>query len=121
MAWKEEVASKWDGIRIISNNFDEAYAGALRSGDKLNLKVVLDTNGLGESIGVELVSYREKHGESTYEGRQELKVVNVEGSNVTYELDAELTKAGTYRYALRMFPKNAELPHRQDFAYVRWF
>ena len=121
VAWKEEVASKWDGIRIISNNFDEAYAGALRSGDKLNLKVVLDTNGLGESIGVELVSYREKHGESTYEGRQELKVVNVDGSNVTYELDAELTKAGTYRYALRMFPKNAELPHRQDFAYVRWF
>ncbi|MBD5341141.1 MAG: glycosyltransferase family 1 protein [Bacteroides sp.] len=121
VAWKEEVASKWDGIRIISNNFDEAYAGALRSGDKLNLKVVLDTNGLGESIGVELVSYREKHGESTYEGRQELKVVNVDGSNVTYELDAELTKAGTYRYALRMFPKNTELPHRQDFAYVRWF
>ena len=121
VAWKEEVASKWDGIRIISNNFDEAYAGALRSGDKLNLKVVLDTNGLGESIGVELVSYREKHGESTYEGRQELKVVNVDGSNITYELDAELTKAGTYRYALRMFPKNAELPHRQDFAYVRWF
>ena len=29
--------------------------------------------------------------------------------------------AGSFKVAYRMFPKNPELPHRQDFCYVRWF
>ena len=28
--------------------------------------------------------------------------------------------AGSYKAAVRMFPKNDKLPHRQDFAYVKW-
>ncbi|MDE7437697.1 MAG: alpha-glucan family phosphorylase [Muribaculaceae bacterium] len=121
VAWKEEVASKWDSIEVISSNFDEAHAGAFRSGDKVDVKVVLDTHGLGDSIGVELVYYKELDGESKYEGRKELKIVENDGSKVTYELSTTLTEAGTYRFALRMYPNNPALPHRQDFAYVRWF
>ena len=29
--------------------------------------------------------------------------------------------AGSFKVSYRMFPKNADLPHRQDFCYVRWF
>lgn len=29
--------------------------------------------------------------------------------------------AGSFKQAFRMYPKNALLPHRQDFCYVRWF
>ena len=29
--------------------------------------------------------------------------------------------AGSFKQAFRMYPKNAFLPHRQDFCYVRWF
>ena len=32
-----------------------------------------------------------------------------------------IKEAGVYRFALRMYPNNPALPHRQDFAYVRWF
>ena len=28
--------------------------------------------------------------------------------------------AGVFNYAFRVYPKNAALPHRQDFAYVKW-
>lgn len=121
VAWKEEVASKWDSIQIISSNFDESHAGASRTGDKIDINVVIDTKGLGDSIGVELVYYKEEHGESKYDGRSELKVVKRDGNIFTYELKSSLKEAGIYRYALRMYPNNAELPHRQDFAYVRWF
>jgi len=31
-----------------------------------------------------------------------------------------MNRAGNFRYAFRMFPKNEDLPHRQDFCYVRW-
>ncbi len=121
VAWKEEVASKWDSIQVVSSNFDEAHTGASRTGDKIDINVVLDTKGLGDSVGVELVYYKEEHGESKYDGRTDLKVMKRDGDIYTYELKSALKEAGTYRYALRMYPRNAELPHRQDFAYVRWF
>ncbi len=68
-----------------------------------------------------MVFYKEENGESKYEGRSELKVINKDGDILTYGLKTTLKEAGTYRYALRMYPKNADLPHRQDFAYTRWF
>ena len=49
-----------------------------------------------------------------------MKVVKVDGSKLTYRLEDTLKDAGVYRYAFRMYPNNPELPHRQDFAYVRW-
>ena len=121
VAWKEEVASKWDSIQVLSSNFDEVHAGASRTGDKIDINVVIDTKGLGDSVGVELVFYKEEHGESKYDGRADFKVVKRDGSIFTYELKSSLKEAGTYKYALRMYPKNEALPHRQDFAYVRWF
>ena len=121
VAWKEEVASKWDSIQVLSSNFDEVHAGASRTGDKIDINVVIDTKGLGDSVGVELVFYKEEHGESKYDGRADFKVVKRNGSVFTYELKSSLKEAGTYKYALRMYPKNEALPHRQDFAYVRWF
>lgn len=121
VAWKEEVASKWDSIQVLSCNFDEAHAGVSRTGDAFDIKCTIDTKGLGDSIGVELVYYKEEHGENKYDGRADLKVVKRDGNIFSYELKANLKEAGTYRYALRMYPKNPELPHRQDFAYVRWF
>ena len=31
------------------------------------------------------------------------------------------TNAGEFRIAFRMYPNHEELPHRMDFAYVKWF
>ena len=70
---------------------------------------------------MELVYFKEEHGESKYAGRTDLKVVKRDGNVLTYELKDHHREAGMFRYALRMYPKNAALPHRQDFAYVRWF
>ena len=121
VAWKEEVASKWDSIQVLSCNFEESHPGAARTGEKFDINCVLDTKGLGDSIGVELVYYKEENGENKYAGRTDLKIVNRDGNIFSYALEAEMREAGIYRYALRMYPKNADLPHRQDFAYVRWF
>ena len=48
-------------------------------------------------------------------------MVNKEGKVYTYELQYSLKSPGIFKSALRLYPKNAELPHRQDFAYTRWF
>ena len=43
------------------------------------------------------------------------------GDRDFFELDYQINRAGAFKYAFRMFPKNADLPHRMDFCYVRWF
>ena len=121
VAWKENVASKWDSVQILSSEFHEDTHGGIRTGDRFDVRAVIDTKGLCDAIGVELVVYKDEDGESKYEGRKQLKVVKKEGDIYTYELKDQMREAGSYRYALRMYPNNPELPHRQDFAYVRWF
>ena len=122
VAWKEEVASKWDSIHVIGSSVvnESEVTGAARTGDKLVAEAVIDTKGLGDSIGVELVYYRDKDGQEVYDGRTELPVIKRDGSVYTYRLEDTLREAGMFRYALRLYPKNPALPHRQDFAYVRW-
>ena len=50
----------------------------------------------------------------------EFKMTKQEGNNYTFEVELEPDEAGAYRIAVRMFPKNKDLPHRQDICYVKW-
>jgi starch phosphorylase len=70
---------------------------------------------------VEIVLYKEIDGESKFYLSKPLEVVAEEGSVLTYAINDTIKEAGVYRFALRMYPNNPALPHRQDFAYVRWF
>ena len=120
VSWKEEVASRWNDIKVLAVNYDESIAGQAHAGNAFEVSCKLDTCGLGDSIGVELVSFQDKNGESKFAGTEQLKAVAHNGNEVSYELKTKLKDAGTFRYALRIYPKNADLPYRQDFAYVRW-
>ncbi|MBP8791401.1 MAG: hypothetical protein KBH01_08215, partial [Breznakibacter sp.] len=42
------------------------------------------------------------------------------GSQVTYYLNHKLNYPGVFKFGIRMFPSNAMLPHKQDFALMRW-
>ena len=48
------------------------------------------------------------------------KVVKEEGDVLTFEHKGKTEDPGVFRFAYRLYPINANLPHRQDFAYVRW-
>ncbi|MDE6857331.1 MAG: hypothetical protein K2J33_01140, partial [Alistipes sp.] len=50
----------------------------------------------------------------------ELKQPAVEEGQVTYALDYTPNNTGTFDVAIRVFPKNPRLPHRMDFALVKW-
>lgn len=122
VAWKEEVASKWDQIQVLNANisFDETD-GAPHAGSEMSATCTLDTKGLGKGIGVELVVNKVVDGQRTFESTLALKPVKEEGSIITYELKGSLHRAGEYAYSFRMYPSNKALPHRMDFAYTRWF
>ena len=50
----------------------------------------------------------------------QLERAKVDGRQVTYALDYTPDEAGTFDVALRIFPENPHLPHRMDFALVKW-
>jgi starch phosphorylase len=119
VAWKEKVASSWDGAKVLSiKNTGEGINGV--TGQSFQVEIVVDTNGLGRDLGVEQVVFRQENGEERFWYARDLKVVKEEGSILTYALTDEIVNAGVFRYGFRIYPKNAELPHRQDFAYTQW-
>ncbi len=118
VAWKEKVAAAWDGVKVVS--MEDNYMSAGKTGDSAVVTIKVDTNGLGSSIGVESVLFRVENGEEKFVETEPLKVVAEEGNILTYQLKTTLREAGVFRYSYRIYPDNKQLPHRQDFAYVRW-
>ena len=119
--WKEAVAERWDAINVVSSNWDIPATGAM-TGVEYTVKFVVNEQGLDDAIGMEIVSvHTGENGEERIFSVRPLEVVGKEGNNYTFEGKLELSNAGNYKTAVRMFPKNANLPHRQDFCYVKWF
>ena len=119
-SWKETVAERWDSIEVVSaTNVSELD---VTSGSDVKLTVVLDEKGLDDAVGVEVVTI-----ETDSEGKEHihcidaLNLVKKENNIHTFEGIHSVNHAGTFKVAYRMYPKNVDLPHRQDFCYVRWF
>ncbi len=118
--WKEIVAERWDSIYVVSSEWDIPASG-LETGTKYTLRYVINEQGLDDSIGLEKVNiFTDKNGEERIFSIEPLKMVGREGNNYTFEAQLAPRQAGEYKSAVRMFPKNDLLPHRQDFCYVKW-
>ena len=119
--WKEAVAERWDAINVVSSSWNIPATGAM-TGVEYKVKFVVNEQGLDDAIGLEIVSvHTDENGEERIFSVRPLEVVGKEGNNYTFEGNIEVSNAGNFKTAVRMFPKNANLPHRQDFCYVKWF
>lgn len=119
VAWKERVASLWDGIKVFDvKQHGENATGT--TGDSYSIEIIVDTNGIGRDLAIEEVIYQLENGEEHLVERKPFKVVKEEGNVLTYELRTKIKDPGVFRYGFRMYPTNSELPHRQDFAFTRW-
>jgi len=119
--WKEAVAERWDGIHVVSKETSFLENGG-ETGMKYKITYVIDEQGLDDAVGLELVSLNNEQSDSEREvySTHQFKMVKREGNLFTFEAEIEPSNAGTYRSCVRMYPKNDLLPHRQDFAYVKW-
>lgn len=121
-AWKESVAQRWDNIRVVSSERSENLQnGMLVSGKQFSVKHVIDEQGLDDAIGIDLVIISGTEGNESIYTVMPMNVVSHEGNLYTFELTSSVDLAGSYKVAYRMYPKNKNLPNRQDFCYVRWF
>lgn len=118
VAWKEQVAAAWDGIKV----FDVESSDITNSttGSDFTVRAIVDTNGLGKNVGLELVVYQKIDGEEKFAFTKPFDVVKEESNVLTYQLHLKLKDPGVFRYGYRLYPVNENLPHRMDFAYTRW-
>lgn len=122
--WKEAVAEKWDSVEVksITVNGQSTSVLSLESGKEYDVEVVLDEKGLDNAIGIELVTiFKDKEGKEQLYSTEEFELIKKEGNLYTFNSKYSVSNAGSFKVAFRMYPKNVDLPHRQDFCYVRWF
>lgn len=123
-AWKEEVATNWDSFEVVSMSCEpDIFNGnGPVVGDDYTFKVVIDRHKLQGMLGVDMVVTRDNF-ETKQQELHELHKFTLkkeEGSKLYFELVANPDLSGNLRIAFRVYPDNKELPHRMDFAYVRW-
>lgn len=119
--WKENLVAHWDAINVVSKDTTFLENGG-ETGVRYQVKYVIDEQGLDDAIGLEIVTLRTL---PDSDGRQVYKIipfkmVKHEGNQYTFVAELEPDVAGTFKLCVRMYPKNANLPHRQDFCYVKW-
>ena len=120
--WKEAVAERWDSIEIVSSDKSESVNdGAMESGIKYNVRYVIDEKGLDDAVGVEMVMIKTVDGQDKIQQIVPLNLVSRDGNLYTFEASFSNDLSGAFRVCYRMYPKHQDLPHRQDFCYVRWF
>ena len=119
--WKETVAERWDSIKVVASDTSVIANGA-ETGKSYKIQYVIDEQGLTDAVGLELVMLKNDQDASDRRVMNVVpfELVKVEGNLYTFECSFEVNHAGSFKTAVRMFPKNNKLPHRQDFCYVKW-
>jgi len=119
--WKKEVAAHWDSFQIVSFNYDPKVFQPVVN-DEYLMTLTIDRKDLKSMLGVDIVYTRENP--ETYKAEyihsEPFKLVKEEGSMLYFELKRTAEELGRLKVGFRVYPYNEKLPHRMDFAYIRW-
>ncbi|MDR1259437.1 MAG: alpha-glucan family phosphorylase [Tannerellaceae bacterium] len=122
-AWKEEVVEHWDSFEVESFITDKEWASnqSLVGKDYI-YQVVINRNDLKGMLGVDMVVCWDnpETNNLVLKAVHPFKLKKEEGSRLFFELETASSEAGIHKVGFRVYPVNPELPHRMDFAYVRW-
>jgi phosphorylase/glycogen(starch) synthase len=122
-AWKRFVLRNWDGIKIVGFKHPDVSRDIVSLGDSYRGEIVLELNDLDPSdIGVEIVIPDFDCGDDadTRTYSKEFDLEKQENGQAFYSIEVTPARSGVLNYGIRIYPKNENLPHRQDFALVKW-
>ncbi|MDR2388761.1 MAG: alpha-glucan family phosphorylase, partial [Tannerellaceae bacterium] len=122
-AWKEEVVEHWDSFEVESFVTDkEWFSNQPLVGKMYSYHLVIDRKELKGMLGVDMVvswDNPETHN-LDLKSVHPFELKKEEGARLFFELNVAAAEAGTHKVGFRVYPVNPDLPHRMDFAYVRW-
>jgi starch phosphorylase len=120
--WKENMAKHWDEIEVISVQYPTNLCQGIEVGDILDIQVVLDKHQIKGDLGLEVVQLQT---DSDANSANAIKIHPVElqrteGTKLYYHTHIKASQPGAYKLCLRVYPFHKDIPHRMDFAYVKW-
>src|SRR5690554_1203333 len=121
--WKELTAANWKSFEVIKLDFNSNHDINISNGNNnVYATVVIDRKDLTCDLAVECVVVDHDNMNTTpqFVESYEFDLVKTEGTLQYFETSKRLNDPGTHQYGLRVYPKNTDLPHRMDFAYMRW-
>lgn len=121
-AWKTKVSGLWDKVSIVDvKQYDMSHEAVLM-GEKSHIEVSVYMNGLSsDDLGMEMiVADRISEKDIKLVATIELPLLRAEGNIAKFAADTAIKQTGTFDIAIRLYPKNPNLPHRMDFGLVKW-
>ncbi|MCX6243188.1 MAG: alpha-glucan family phosphorylase [Bacteroidetes bacterium] len=121
-SWKRNVLREWNHLEIISLNMPDSTHKPLILGESFKAEIIIDLAELSpEDIGIEIL-FGKKVNDEVKEPlfTREMALTKASKNIATYSCDIPFNQAGVYDFTFRLYPKNKDLPHRQDFSIVKW-
>ncbi|MCL1938423.1 MAG: alpha-glucan family phosphorylase [Candidatus Azobacteroides sp.] len=121
--WKDNVAQHWDEIEVLSVQYSNNIFQGIVVGDLLEVEVVVDKHQIKGDLGLEIVQLRTDSPDANSSNAIRIHPIDLEkteGTKLYFHAQLKASQAGVYKVGLRIYPSNKDLPHRMDFAYVKW-
>jgi starch phosphorylase len=119
--WKKEVEAHWDSFTVESIKY---YSPSLQPivGQEYSYEIIINRNELKSMLGIDLVYTRENpvNKEIQFISSEPFKLVKEDSKTLHFEIKRTTVEYGNIKVGFRVYPYNEKLPHRMDFAYVRW-
>lgn len=121
-AWKKKVRLSWDKINVESVHVSNELQQGVELGVEYGGKVVLDlSQTLDMETGVEMVlATKDENGTVKIAEVRPFTCDKQENGRASYSIKFTPSKPGNFNLGIRIYPKNENLPYRQDFSYVKW-
>lgn len=117
-SWKKRIGYAWNNINVLETKIFEKTSDICKMGKSYKASVILDLNEISaKNVGVELVLT--ENGERII-SIHEFKLEKTDADKAYYKAEISVNQPGTFSYGIRLFPKNENLPHRQDMGLIKW-
>lgn len=122
-AWKRRVSSAWDKVHVVNTEQFNMDKEAILIGHGYDVEVVVDIDRAAAR------GYRRRDDPRRPDHRQQERARHRQTgadfrpsgrSRAFYSVRSTPESTGSFDMAIRVFPKNDKLPHRMDFALVKW-
>jgi phosphorylase/glycogen(starch) synthase len=121
-SWKNSMREEWDNIEVLNYSFQRSEDNVYRSGHDYKAEVALDVKKIPkENVGVEfIITQLNKDGKHEFVDSEEFNQISCKSGKCLYRAHLVPERAGSFFFGIRIYPKHKDLPHKQDFALLRW-
>ena len=119
--WKRKVLKEWESVDVLSVERPDMEKEPILLGKEYEAKVILAIGLLSpEDIGVEMLLAEQDGDDKTIVMQEQFSVDSYLTAEATYKIKFVPKMSGTFLSGIRIYAKNPNLPHRQDFCLVKW-